>query len=392
MGYFIGRVTFLRYHVDRPAPKLFGPEHLEKLAAHAIGKQRAAEKDGSEVGWITGDDILDTGFDLAKNVVNGSLHFALRVDTQKLPPDLLRAYARVELQALASQNRSGQPTFTQKKQAREAARERLEAEAKDGRYVRRRAYPVLFDAQLNHVLVGTTSAGALEQVQKLFQETFGCRLFLMDAAAIARERAEIGQQQDRLPYLRPALFVPGQGTAEVAWVKDPTSHNYLGNEFLLWLWFILETEDDTLALPDGSKVTAMLARILVLECPRGLSGYEAIHSEGPTKLPEARRAIQAGKLPRRAGLILVRHDQQYELTLQAEKLAISGAKLPAAEPGEARVRLEERISQLRHLIETVDLLYDSFLCRRLGTDWQKEQERMQQWLQRDERGPLAATG
>jgi hypothetical protein len=31
--------------------------------------------------------------------------------------------------------------------------------------------------------------------------------------------------------------------------------------------------------------------------------------------PEARRAIQSGKLPRKVGLTVVRHDQQYELTL-----------------------------------------------------------------------------
>jgi hypothetical protein len=92
MGFFTGRVTYLRFRVDGLAPKAFGPEHLERLVAHAVGKQQAASKDSTEVGWIAGDDILDVGFDLAKNVVNDMLHFALRVDTQKLPGDLLRAY------------------------------------------------------------------------------------------------------------------------------------------------------------------------------------------------------------------------------------------------------------------------------------------------------------
>ena len=110
MGFFTGRVTFLRFRVDGPAPALFGPEHLEKLSSHAIGKQQAAEKDGTEAGWIAGDDILDVGFDLAKNVVNDTLHFCLRIDTQKLPADLLRSYARAELEALAAENPSGRPS------------------------------------------------------------------------------------------------------------------------------------------------------------------------------------------------------------------------------------------------------------------------------------------
>jgi hypothetical protein len=175
-------------------------------------------------------------------------------------------------------------------------------------------------------------------------------------------------------------------------VKDPSGHGYLGNEFLLWLWFFLDSEGDTLPLGDDSQLAVMLARTLVLDCPHAQSGNETIRSASPIQLPEARRAIQAGKLPRQAGMILVRHEQQYELTLQAESLTVSGAKLPANEEREERARLEERVGQLRHLLETLDLLYDAFLARRLSGEWKPELERMQKWLQRDEKGRLAAAG
>ena len=111
---------------------------------------------------------------------------------------------------------------------------------------------------------------------------------------------------------------------------------------------------------------------------------ERISSDGPTRLPEALRAIQAGKLPRRAGLTMVRHDHQYELTLHAESLTISGARLPAAEGDNDRARLEERISQIRHLLETLDLLYGAFCQLRLGADWGKEHAKMKKWLRGDE--------
>src|SRR5262249_11546916 len=161
------------------------------------------------------------------------------------------------------------------------------------------------------------------------------------------------------------------------------SRDFLGNEFPLWLWFRLD-DSDTIKLGDGSEVTAMLSRTLVLECPRGQTGKESINSEAPARLPEARRAIQAGKLPRKAGLTLVRQDEESDRALQAETLAVSGARLPPPEEADERPRLEERVTQLRHLIETVDLLYDAFCRVRLGDAWPKELARLQQWLQRDD--------
>jgi hypothetical protein len=391
MGFFTGRVTFLRYQVDGPAPALFGPPELGRLADHALGRQPTADKDGVEVGWVAGDDILDTGFDLAKNVVNDALHFALRVDTRKLPADLLRAYARAELQALAADNPSGRPSAKQKKEAKEAARERLEAEAADGRFTRRKAYPVLWDRPSNALLVGTQSLGVIDRLQGLFKDTFGRSLALCGAGWRAARWAD-HHPDHSLDAVRPSAFVPTNAPGEVAWVKDPTAPAYLGNEFLLWLWFVLEAEGDALTLPDGSEAAVMLARTLALDCPRAMTGNETIRSAAPTRLPEARRAVQAGKLPRQSGLVVVRHDQQYELTLQAETLAVGGAKLPDPEEGEGRGRLEERITQLRHLVETVDLLYDAFLVRRLAPGWAEEVGRMQRWLQREERERMAAAG
>jgi hypothetical protein len=104
-------------------------------------------------------------------------------------------------------------------------------------------------------------------------------------------------------------------------------------------------------------------------------------------LPESRRAIQSGKLPRKVGLTLVRHQAQYELTLHAETLAVASAKLPVPDESitEPRAKLEERANQLRSLIETLDLLYDAFGKKRFGADWEEELVRMQKWLKRDER-------
>ena len=132
----------------------------------------------------------------------------------------------------------------------------------------------------------------------------------------------------------PSPFVPGNWPEELAWLTDEASRDFLGNEYLLWLWFMLDSEADTIKLSDGTEAAVMLGRRWCWSARAARHGRETILSDAPTRLPEARRAVQAGKLPRKVGLTVVRHDQQYELTLHAESLAVSGARLPAPEATE----------------------------------------------------------
>jgi hypothetical protein len=381
MGFFTGRVSFLRFAVRGDAPRLFGDEHVEKLRELAAGKQAVAAADGVEAGWAAGRSVLDVAFDLAKNVVSDCLTFDLRVDTDKLPGDLLKAYYEADLAALAKENPSGFASAKQKREAKESARERLEHEAKDGRFRRRKCTPVLWDRHSNEVLFGATSSSQGDRLGDLFGRTFGVGLELVTAG----RRAELLADQLGLTGAPdvPSGFVTGAGD-EVAWVPGGGPPDFLGNEFLLWLWFLTDRDADSVQLADGSEVTLMPARTLTLACPRGVTGTGTLASDGPTRLPEARRAAQAGKLPRKMGLTLVRHDQQYELTLHAETLAVGSCKMPdpSDDVTDARGKLDERASQLRELVETLDLLYGRFLAVRLSGEWAGELDRVRRWLTR----------
>ena len=387
MGFFSGRVTFLRFHVGGRPPKTFGEEHLARLAEFAAGRQKIAAADGVEVGWAAGEHVLDTDFDLAKNVVNDALHFELRVDSERPPADLMRAYYAVELKALAKNNPSGFPSARQKREAKEIARERLEQEAKDGRYTRRKCVPVLWDAKSREVLFGATSLTHVDRLASLFRQTFGVNLEAVTAGRRAYQLAELHERTRSVDDSSPSAFVPGVTPEDVAWIADESSRDFLGNEFLLWLWYNSEGDSDTVTVADDSEVTYMIARTLTLECPRGQTGHETITHEGPTRLPEAKRAIQSGKLPRKVGLTLVRHGEQYELAVHAETLAVGAARLPnpPEDVGDARARIDHRVGQVRDLVETLDLLYDAFGRKRFGKEWPDTLARMQKWLAKEER-------
>ena len=385
MGFFTGRASFSRYRVDGPAPKFFDDTHLAMLAENAAGRQRMVAADGVDVGWTAGEHILDVRFEMAKNVVNDMLYFCLRTDVMKLPGDMMRAYYAIDLAALAKNNPSGKPSALNKREAKEAARDRLEQEAKDGRYTRRKAVEVAWDLKTNELLFGTTSTAMIDRLMVLFKNTFGFTFEGITAGRRAYSLAELHQRTRNVDDASPSPFVPGLSAKDVAWVPDEASRDFVGNEFLMWLWYQCEDESATIKLLDNSEATVFMARTLTLECPRGITGHETITHEGPTRLPEALRAIQSGKLPRKAGLTIVRHDVQYEFAISAETLAVTGAKIPAPEDEDARARLEARADQLRHLIETIDLLYDAFGQVRFSGEWTTQLTRMQRWLSREER-------
>ena len=80
MAFLTGRVTCTRFRVSGRPPRTFDDETLQRLADNAIGKQRVMAGDGSQTGWIAGDHILDTSFDLAKNVVNDALNVSMSMN------------------------------------------------------------------------------------------------------------------------------------------------------------------------------------------------------------------------------------------------------------------------------------------------------------------------
>ncbi len=332
--------------------------------------------------------MLDTTIDYAKNVVDDALHLAIRIDADKLPGSLLRAYTQIEIEARAQMNPSGIATKAQRAEAKEAAKARLEGEAADGRFERKSHTPILWDARGGVVYIGATTNSVLDRAVALFRETFDRPLEPITAGELARSAAAAaGFDPDRAMAMLEGgplrLVGSGEASSAVAWNEnDPSSLDALGNEFLVWLWHRLQNDGETLLLSDGSEATLMLARTLTLDCPRGETGRDQLTDCSPARLPEALRALQSGKLPRKAGLILVRQGAQFELTLQAETLAVSNASLPKPEgkqsPHEARIA---RLESLRHLSQTLDLVFESYLTRRLSTHWNDELGRIHRWLQ-----------
>ncbi|MBX9653448.1 hypothetical protein K2Y11_07480 [bacterium] len=384
MSFLHGRISFERFEVSGRDIKILDETHVQTIDDHAIGKTGALTADGVEVGFTAGAHILDMNFSLEKNIVNDALVFGLRVDTNKLPSDLLKAYTQMELAGILEASGAEYPSRNMRLQAREAAEERLNKEGKTGKFRKMKQFPVLWDIQKKVVLFGGSNQTAIERFVSLFKEAFGRTLTRRTAGSVAHDVAQAEEKTRSLEDLQPTAFTGNAQTIPIAWIAQSFgTRDFLGNEFLMWLWWYIDTEGDTIEVSDGSTVTCMMARTISLECPLAETGKETITSESPVRLPETKRAVQAGKLPRKAGLILVRHDQQYELSLQAETFSVSGGALPKLEKESGRAEEEDRVDQIREFTDTLDLLFGVFVTRRLSPQWKKDVEAIREWLDKD---------
>lgn len=352
----------------------FNQGHIDRLMDRRVGRMRIATEDGFDVGWAAGSSVLDVNFTL-ENIINDSLHFDIRITRDVLPADLMKAYYEREIKAM--QDVGVQVGQARRRQCKTLAREQLEEEARDGRFQKHRLISVMWDRPSGKVYFGNASLANADRFCSLFEQTFQIELELESAGA--RMDLACGE-------VSPSAFVPGVSPADYSWIRDSSSRDWIGNEFLLWLWYYSDVESDTIKVADDTELTFMIARFLTIECPRGQTGYDAITHEGPTRLPEARRAIQSGKMPRKIGLTVVRQDTQYEFALNAEIFGIGSAKFTVEEDVKGdRPRVERRVELWRELNMTIDLLYDAFLRRRCSSLWQVELECMQKWLKREDR-------
>ena len=91
-------------------------------------------------------------------------------------------------------------------------------------------------------------------------------------------------------------------------------------------------------------------------------------------------AIQMGKLPRKAGLTLVRNNEQFDFALQAETFSIGSARIRQVGNETEVLDNIDRIESVRQLSETFDLLYGEFCQARFVEDWSAEVADLKQWL------------
>lgn len=378
MGFASGSVSFRRLNVvasAKAAKELSGvsEELLDKIREHTLKDGGIGVPQELDYGWSGGRHLFDRNLSFEHNVFGDAVVFALRVDVNKAPGELLKAYQAIEEEALAAENPSGFLSKAQKKEAKESAKAKVEEELRDGRHRRSKLVPVMWDTS-KAIVYSPATGKSLEMLREIFERSFGASLEPVSAGSAGMAYMDtLGRRRD-YEDLKPTRFVLGpEGEGQVPeypWVaKGPEPKEFLGNEFLLWLWKEAETHAGIIELTDRTDATVMIDRSLDLDCAYGQTGKDSLRGDGPTKMPEARDALRSGKLPRKAGMILDTSGEQYAFNFSAEGLAFGSAKLPEIQADNARQLVEERIEHIGTMCRAIDDLFAKFLKLRCSGAW-----------------------
>lgn len=390
MGFDSGAISFSRFNVVGDAPRLPDQETLEKFAALAL---REDELSTAEVdyGWCAGRHVFDGEFTVGNCVYNDCVHVGLRVDTNKIPSEIKKAYIALEEAAAASTNPSGFASRRQKREAKETAGRKIEEDLASGKFRRSKVTNVLWDLPAG-IVYAAVSMSQREQLMELFERSHNLTLEPITSGNLALSRMERAGRRREYEDLLPTRFatLPGDPPAEYPWTaKGDQAKDFIGNEFLMWLWHEAGNRGGEIRLGDHAA-TVMFSKSLDLDCAYGQTGKTGLKFETPTEMPEAMDAIRSGKVPRKTGITIALHGQLYTLNLGAEGLAISGLKLPEVEKADSpRVLFEERITLLRDFMKGFDEMFDAFLKARAGESWQPHVEQVRRWIGGKGRGQAA---
>ena len=393
MGFASGSLSFRRFAVVGKTPKSVDQDLLDKLAEHALREQEFGVPEEIAYGWSGGRHVFDGQFSFEHNVFADALSFALRIDTNKVPPEMKKAWQIMEEEAVAKDNPSGFISKNQQRDVKDTIRRKVEEDLRSGKFRRSKLLPILWDLP-SHTLFCSATGASFEKLAEIFERSFGLELQPMSSGSLGLRLLEPKARKRDYEDMRPTRFVAGpEGEGQVPdypWVaKGVEPKDFLGNEFLLWLWHEADARKATVETEKG-QVTLFIDKSLDLDCAYGQTGKDSLRGDGPSRMPEARDALRTGKLPRKAGLILDVNKQQFTLTLAGESLAIGGAKLPDVEEADSpRVLFEERVAMLRDLCETIDGLFEVFLQIRTTSGWEGQVSSMKRWILKPDKAAAA---
>ncbi|MEE2829644.1 MAG: hypothetical protein VX498_10690 [Myxococcota bacterium] len=154
---------------------------------------------------------------------------------------------------------------------------------------------------------------------------------------------------------------------------DHPASQFLGREFMLWLWWTSERDFGTADLPTYGTVDFWIDDHIQFRTPGDDPQIADLRGGAPATTIEARTALSSGKTVESARLGLRVKEREYSFSLRAEGLELSGVKVPSEMKEGSDERIFERMFLLDEVTGIIDAFFFRFLDKRLDPAWNTEQ-------------------
>jgi hypothetical protein len=149
---------------------------------------------------------------------------------------------------------------------------------------------------------------------------------------------------------------------------------FLGDEFLTWLWFVIEQDPAIFKGIDPDLTSFEIGNRIVLE-KRKKESVERITIKGENaNFEEGMLALNKGALVAELNLVCRTIEQKWQFTLKGESLNLSGFKTPKIAQLESPDDLEgavlEKVFLYDKILQFLEKLYKTFIKLRTSNNWQ----------------------
>lgn len=162
-------------------------------------------------------------------------------------------------------------------------------------------------------------------------------------------------------------------------------YKFLGNEFLTWLWYLIENDINIKKMVESelekagvecNSVVFEIGNCIALENSPGDESVEKISIKGDDAgLEEGKTALKKGAVVTDMNLIMHIDDNEWRFNIKGESMEITSLKTPVAGKVEGEEDTEgavlEKVFLYNRLFEVIDILFHNFIKKRISEDWKK---------------------
>jgi len=163
-------------------------------------------------------------------------------------------------------------------------------------------------------------------------------------------------------------------------------YQFLGEEFLTWLWYVIEKDQNLIKNFDKDFVALEIGNRIVFENRRRESGERITIKGDGASLEEGILTLKKGALVSELNVVFKSAELTWQFTLKGESLNVSSFNLPNTGMPESDEDIEgfvlEKIFLYDKILKILENIFIHFVELRLSNRWQNKMvSEIRNWIQ-----------